>query len=70
MDDHKDVLPLRIVAARFININEQVGLAELDRITESASRVIHKRYTILLAAFAVALFGNCYYTYSWTFARR
>ncbi|BBE33083.1 hypothetical protein [Sphingosinicella microcystinivorans] len=58
MDDHKDVLPLRIVAARFININEQVGLAELDRITESASRVIHKRYTILLAAFAVALLAT------------
>jgi hypothetical protein len=55
VDDRKDVLPLRIVAARFININEQAGLTELDRITADASRIIRKRYAILLVAFAVAI---------------
>lgn len=58
MDDHKDVLPLRRVAARFININEQVGLADLDRITANASRVIQKRYAILLTAFAIAVLAT------------
>lgn len=58
MDDRKDVLPLRIVAARFININEQAGLTELDRITADASRIIRKRYAILLVAFAVAILAT------------
>lgn len=31
VDDRKEVLPLRIVAARFISTDDQTGLAELDR---------------------------------------
>lgn len=51
MDDRKEVLPLRIVAARFINADEEMGLAELDRITADASRAIQKRYWIWTSSF-------------------
>lgn len=44
MDDRKDELRLRIIAARFISSDEQIGLAELERITADASRLIRKRY--------------------------
>ena len=47
MDDRTEVLSLRRVAARFINTDEQTGLAELDRIAADASRVIQKRYWLL-----------------------
>lgn len=51
MDDRKQVLPLRIVAARFIDTDEKIGLAELDRITADASRAIQKRYWVWTASF-------------------
>lgn len=51
MDDRKEVLPLRVVAARFISTDDQAGLAELDRITAEAWRVIQKRYWIWTSSF-------------------
>jgi len=51
VDDRKEVLPLRVVAARFISTEDQAGLAELDRITAEAWRVIQKRYWLLSTAF-------------------
>lgn len=51
MDDRKEVLPLRIVAARFINTDEKIGLAELDRITADASRAIRNQYWIWTVSF-------------------
>ena len=51
MDDRKEVLPLRVVAARFISTDDQAGLAELDRITAEAWRVIQKRYWLLSTSF-------------------
>lgn len=57
MDDRKEVLPLRIVAARFISNDEQVGLVELDRITADASRLVQKRYWVLWLALAATAFS-------------
>lgn len=51
MDDRKEVLPLRVVAARFISMDDQAGLAELDRITAEAWHVIQKRYWLLSTSF-------------------
>ncbi|KTE16807.1 hypothetical protein [Sphingopyxis sp. H115] len=51
VDDRKEVLPLRIVAARFISTDDQTGLAELDRITAEAWRIIQKRYWIWTSSF-------------------
>lgn len=51
MDDRKEILPLRVVAARFISTDDQAGLAELDRITAEAWRVIQKRYWLLSTSF-------------------
>ena len=58
MDDWKEVLPLRRVAARFINTDEQTGLAELDRITADASRTIQKRYWLWSTSFAATAFAT------------
>lgn len=58
MDDRKEVLPLRIVAARFISNDEQVGLVELDRITADASRLVQKRYWVLWLALAATGFST------------
>lgn len=58
MDDRKEVLPLRIVAARFISADEQAGLVELDRIAADASRVIQKRYWLLCLALVSAAFAT------------
>ncbi|WP_147417567.1 hypothetical protein [Sphingomonas cavernae] len=58
MDDRKEVLPLRIVAARFISTDEQVGLLELDRIAADASRVIQKRYWLLWLALVATAFAT------------
>ncbi|HEV7312252.1 hypothetical protein [Sphingopyxis sp.] len=56
MDDRKEVLPLRIVAARFVNDDEQAGLAELDRIAADSSRLVQNRYWALwLALVATAI---------------
>lgn len=57
MNDRKEVLPLRIVAARFISNDEQVGLVELDRITADASRLVQKRYWVLWLALAATAFS-------------
>lgn len=56
MDDRKEVLPLRIVAARFINTDEKIGLAGLDRITADASRAIQNRYWIWASSFMTTAF--------------
>ena len=58
MDDRKEVLPLRIVAARFISNDEQVGIVELDRITADASRLVQKRYWVLWLALAATGFST------------
>lgn len=58
MEDRKQTLPLRLVAARFISTDEQTGLAELDRITEQASRVIQKRYWSLRLALGATAFAT------------
>ena len=57
MEDRKDVLPLRIVAARFVSSDEQTGLAELDCIAADASRLIQKRYWLLSISFAATVLG-------------
>src|SRR3546814_5829113 len=54
VEDRKEVLPLRIVAARFISTDDQAGLAELDRITAEAWRVIQRRYWLLSTSFTAA----------------
>ncbi|ODU21878.1 MAG: hypothetical protein ABS87_03965 [Sphingomonas sp. SCN 67-18] len=51
VDDRKEILPLRIVGARFISTEEQVGLVELDRITVDASRAIQNRYWLWATSF-------------------
>lgn len=58
MDDRKDALPLRIIAARFIRTDEQAGLSELDRIAADASRVIQKRYWLLWLALVATAFST------------
>lgn len=56
MEEQKEVLPLRIVAARFVDNDEQVGLAELDRIAADSSRLVQNRYLALwLALVATAI---------------
>lgn len=56
MEDRKEVLPLRIVAARFVDNDEQAGLAELDRIGADSSRLVQNRYLVLwLALVATAI---------------
>jgi hypothetical protein len=57
MDSKLEILPLRIIAARFISSNELDGLAELNRITADASRLIQWKYGWLWLAVAVAIFG-------------
>ena len=65
MDDRKEVLPLRRVAARFINMDEQTGLAELDRIAADASRVIQKRYWLLSTTSAATAFATAVTILPW-----
>ncbi|MBB5708533.1 hypothetical protein [Sphingopyxis panaciterrulae] len=56
MEDRKEVFPLRIVAARFVDNDEQAGLAELDRIAADSSRLVQNRYLALwLALVATAV---------------
>ncbi|WP_257547170.1 hypothetical protein [Sphingopyxis sp. DBS4] len=65
VDDRTEVLPLRRVAARFINTNGQTGLAELDRIAADASRVIQKRYWLLSTTSAAAAFATVIILLPW-----
>lgn len=58
MEDPKDVLPLRIIAARFISSDEQAGLVELDRIAAQASRIIEKRYWSLRLVLGATAFAT------------
>lgn len=58
MDNQKEVLPLRIVAARFISADDQAGLIELDRIAADASRVLQKRYWLLCVALGATVFAT------------
>lgn len=53
MGGSNNLLPLRIIAARFIDTDVAVGLAELDRITAAVSRTIKLRYRLLSSAFAL-----------------
>jgi hypothetical protein len=56
VEERKEVLPLRIVAARFVDNDEQAGLAELDRIAADSSRLVQNRYLALwLALVATAI---------------
>lgn len=56
MDGSNSLLPLRIIAARFISADVTLGLAEVDRITAAVSRVIKRRYRILSSVFAATAF--------------
>ena len=58
MDRQREVLSLRIIAARFISVNEKDGLAELNRITADASRVIQWKYGRLWLALVLTLFAT------------
>ncbi|WP_174275017.1 hypothetical protein [Sphingomonas bacterium] len=58
MDNQKEVLPLRIIAARFISSNELEGLAELDRITADVYGLIQTKYLVWWIAFSAALFAS------------
>jgi hypothetical protein len=58
MDSRKEVLPLRIVAARFLNHDEKEGLRELNRITEDAWRLVQWQYWRLWTAMIVTIFGT------------
>lgn len=56
MEEQKEVLPLRIVAARFVDNDEGAGLAELDRIAADSSRLVQNHYWALwLALVATAV---------------
>jgi hypothetical protein len=50
VEEQKEVLPLRIVAARFVDNDEQAGLVELDRIAADSSRLVQNRYLALWLA--------------------
>jgi len=54
MDDRKEVLRLRIIAARFISTNEREGLDEIDRITADVYRRVYWQYLRLWSAFTAA----------------
>ncbi len=58
MDNQKEVLPLRIIAARFISTNELEGLDELNRITADVYRRVYWQYMRLWSAFTAALFAT------------
>lgn len=58
MNDRKEVLPLRIVAARFISTNEGEGLDELNRITADVYGRVYWQYLRLWSAFTAALFAT------------
>jgi hypothetical protein len=57
VNDRKDALPLRVIAARFVSTDEKTGLTELDRITADVSRLVQKRYWLLWAALIATLFA-------------
>jgi hypothetical protein len=65
VDDRTEVLSLRRVAARFINTDEQTGLAELDRIAADASRVIQRRYWLLCTTSAATAFATAVTLLPW-----
>jgi len=58
MDNQKEILPLRIIAARFINTNEREGLDEIDRITADVYRRVYWQYMRLWSAFTASLFAT------------
>lgn len=58
MDNQKEVLSLRIVAARFISRDEKAGLAELDRITADVYALVQKKYWLWWTAFTATLFAT------------
>lgn len=58
MDGSNSLLPLRIIAARFISADVAIGLAELDRITVAVSRIIRRRYSLLSSAFVTTVLST------------
>lgn len=58
MNGMREVLPLRIVAAYFIDEDEQIGLVELDRITGDACRLVQKRFWVWLTAYILTLIAT------------
>ena len=58
MCNQKEILPLRIVAARFISSDEKEGLAELDRITADVYRLIQWKSFFWWIVFTVMLFAT------------
>lgn len=57
MDDRIEILPLRIVAARFVSDDLQAGIIELDRIAADASHLVQKRYWVLWLALTATAFS-------------
>lgn len=55
MSDQKEVLSLRIIAARCISDDEQDGLAEINRITADIYGLINWKFTVLFSAFTIML---------------
>lgn len=58
MDNQKETLPLRVIAARFISTNEQEGLDEIDRITADIYRRVYWQYMRFWSALTVAAFAT------------
>jgi hypothetical protein len=56
MDNRKVVVPLRVIAARCVSIDEQDGFAEINRIAADVGRMVRRTYGLLWAAVSVALF--------------
>ena len=60
LDNHIEILPLRIIAAKFISTNELEGLEELNRVASGMSRIVRLRYRIWEAAFTALLGGTAF----------
>lgn len=58
MDDRKQVLPLQVIAARFISTDEPTAVAELNRITADAYGLVQRKYWLFLTAFGATLLAT------------
>jgi hypothetical protein len=60
LGDDREVLPLRIIAARFISTNELEGLEALNRVTSEMARTVQRRYRIWEVVFTALLGGTAF----------
>jgi hypothetical protein len=58
LDNPTEILPLRMIAAKFISTNELEGLDELNRVTSDMYRIVRLKYKIWDAAFTALLAGT------------